>query len=329
MSPNKILVTGSLGLVGSACVELFKEKGWTVVGIDNNMRHKTLGTKEQDGEYLSVDIRDESAIDALFAKYKFDAIIHAAAQPSHDYSKTHILLDFYINTVGTLNLLEATRIHVPQAVFVHVSTDKVYGENMKREPLEELETRWHHYAPYDEKLGLDMAVHSPFGVSKAAADLYVQEYGYQWGIKTACFRCGCITGKRHQGAELHGFLAYLAKCIKEKKLYRIFGYKGKQVRDQIHARDLANAFLCFIEKPRVAEVYNMGGGAERSVSVLEAISLIEQETGEKAITEYVEEERFGDRQWDIHDVSKFRSHYPEWDYQYSLQDIIKDVCEKV
>ncbi len=326
---SKILITGSLGLVGSACVELFKKKGWDVVGIDNNMRHTMFGTKEQDDDsYVRVDIRDEQKVNGLFQTHRFDAIIHAAAQPSHDYSKDHPLLDFYINTLGTLNLLEATRKYCPKATFVFVSTDKVYGENMIVEGLEETETRYNHpYAQFKEDLGLDFAGHrSPFGCSKAAADMYVQEYGNTYGMKTACFRPGCITGKNHQGAELHGFISFLAKAIKTERIYKIFGYKGKQVRDQIHASDLANAFYHFIQNPKVAAVYNIGGGPERSVSVLEAIDLIEKETGKKA--HYVfEEARIGDRQWDVHDVSKFRKDYPEWDYQYDLQAIIKDVCE--
>lgn len=329
----KVLITGSLGLVGSASVTLFKEKGWEVVGIDNNMRHRMFGTKEQeDDEFVQLDIRDEGAINDLFKKHTFDAIIHAAGQPSHDYSKDHPLLDFYVNTVGTLNLLEATRLHAPKATFVFVSTDKVYGENMYVE-LVEGETRFNptyvkdDYVGFNEQLGLDFAGHrSPFGCSKLAADLYVQEYAHTFGMKTGTFRPGCITGKKHAGAELHGFLAYLAKCIKEGKVYKIFGFKGKQVRDQIHAYDLANAFWHFIEAPRAGEVYNIGGGPDRSVSVLEAINLIEEATGKDTIYE-IADQRVGDRQWDVHDVSKFRSHYPSWDYQYSLQDIIKDLCE--
>jgi CDP-paratose 2-epimerase len=321
-----ILITGSSGLVGSEAVDFFREKGWKVIGIDANMRSQFFGIEQKEPEYF-VDIRNEEVVDMLFAGNKFDAIIHAAAQPSHDYSKDHALEDFDINARGTLILLEATRRYCPEAVFVYVSTDKVYGGNMSRS-LDEKRTRWHSEEPFNELAGLDAAgCRSLFGCSKTAADIYVQEYGNYFGMKTACFRCGCITGRRHAGAEEHGFLAYLAKCVKEERLYRIFGYKGKQVRDLIHSYDLVNAFYHFIENPRIGVVYNMGGGEDRSVSVLEAITLLEKETGKQLLTEYVDEHRKGDRIWDVHDVRRFRDEYPEWDYKYSLQDIIKDVCQ--
>ena len=338
---KRVLITGSSGLVGSACVQFFTEKGWDVIGIDSDMRSYFFGTPAKYPEN-NIDIRDKVAIEELFENHKFDAIIHAAAQPSHDWAKKEPLTDFDVNARGTLILLEATRKFCPEAVFVHVSTDKVYGENMKCE-VQEIETRYTHptnvieevadglisQKGFSEYIGLDFAGRrSLFGVSKTAADLYVQEYGNYFGMKTACFRCGCITGKQHEGAEYHGFLAYLVKCIKEGIVYRILGYKGKQVRDQIHALDLANAFFHFIENPKVAVVYNMGGGEERSVSVLEAIKIIEKKTGNQALTEYVEEERKGDRVFDIHDVSKFRKDYPEWDYKYSLDDIFNDLCGK-
>ena len=326
---KKILITGSAGLVGSSCVKLFKEKGYEVFGIDNNARAKNLGTPEKTIS-LYVDITDEEQINDLFEEHTFDAIIHTAGQASHDFSNDNVLLDFDINARGTVILLEATRKYCPEAVFVHVSTDKVYGENMLH-PLIKDETRYNQvgfFEGFDEFLGLDFAGHrSPFGCSKTAGDIYAQEYAHTFGIKTGIFRPGCITGKNHEGAELHGFLAYLAKCIKNGIPYRIFGHKGKQVRDQIHADDLANAFYHFIQNPKAGAVYNIGGGEERSVSVLEAIDLIEKETNKVAIYEF-HEERKGDRVWDIHDVSKFRSDYPEWEYQYSLQDIIKDVCAK-
>jgi CDP-paratose 2-epimerase len=321
----KILITGSLGLVGSEAVDFFKEKGWEVVGIDNNMRSYFFGVVKQESEH-NIDIRDEVAVDRLFQEHKFDAIIHTAAQPSHDWSQKEPLTDFDINARGTLILLEAARKYCPGATFVHISTDKVYGEGMKRGDLIEEETRYDHWYLFDEKTPIDMSTHSLFGCSKLAADMYVQEYGYYFGMKTVCFRLGCITGRRHKGAELHGFMAYLTKCIKEGITYNIFGYKGKQVRDQIHAYDLINACYHFIQRPRVAEVYNLGGGEERSVSVLEAIKLIEKETGKEATTKYVDEPRKGDRQWDVHDVSKFKAHYPEWDYKYSLKDIVTDLC---
>jgi CDP-paratose 2-epimerase len=326
----KVLITGSLGLTGSEAVDFFKEKGWEVIGIDNNMRAKLFSVPESKVEnYLGLlDIRDEKAIDALFSLNKFDAIIHTAAQPSHDYSKDHVLEDFDINARGTVILLEAARKYCPDAVFIFCSTDKVYGGNMESSYMNTLKR----YVPrralkkgFDEELSIDQSIHSPFGCGKAAADLYVQEYGYYFNMYTACFRLGCITGSRHKGAELHGFLAYLAKCIKEGIPYKIFGYEGKQVRDQIHSYDLVNAFWHFIQNPKVAAVYNMGGGVERSVSILEAIEMIERETGKKAIIEY-HEPRKGDRNWDIHDVSKFKKDYPEWNYKYSLEDIIKDLC---
>lgn len=324
---KKILITGSLGLVGSEAMKFFANKGWEVVGIDNNMRSRLFGTPSKSGAF-DIDIRDTDQVMELFNRYAFDAIIHAAAQPSHDYSKDHVREDFEVNTVGTLNLLEATKKFCPEAVFVHVSTDKVYGANMERVNLEERPTRYHSTYPFSEYTNIDQSIHSPFGVSKLAADLYVQEYGYQYGMKTACFRCGCITGKNHEGAEQHGFLAYLAKCIKEGIPYTVHGFKGKQVRDQIHAYDLVNAFWHFIENPQIAQVYNMGGGPERSMSVLEAIDLIEEETGKKAQVSFSDKPRFADRIWDVHDISRFKEDYPTWLYKYSLNDIIKDICSK-
>lgn len=326
----KVLITGSLGLVGSACVELFCSQGWEAVGVDNNGRSKNFGTPKKraglDVSALAVDIRDEEKINTLFQGHTFDAVIHAAGQPSHTWANDHVLEDFDINARGTLILLEATRTYCPNATFVYVSSDIVYGDNMKRE-LTETETRYHSDKPFDESLGLDFTSRSIFGCSKTAADLYVQEYARYFGLTTGVFRPGCITGKNHEGSEFHGFLAYIAKCIKEAKKYTIFGYKGKQVRDQIHANDLARAFYAFVEKPHKGEVYNMGGGPERSISMLEASKLITEKTGFPFIYE-VGEGRISDRQWDVHDVSKFKSHYPEWDYQYTLDDIINDVISK-
>ena len=321
---KNILITGSLGLVGSEAVDFFKEKGWEVVGIDNNMRNKLFFSDGGETEEMSEDIRDKDFVNKLFSAHKFDAIIHTAAQPSHDYSKDHVLEDFDINARGTLNLLEAARKYCPEAVFVFCSTDKVYGGNMEVPVYETRKRLDVEGFNFNEDLSIDYSIHSPFGCSKAAADLYVQEYGYYFGMKTVCFRLGCITGRRHKGAELHGFLAYLVKCIKEGKTYKIFGFKGKQVRDQIHSYDLVNAMWHFIQNPKVAAVYNMGGGFERSVSILEAIEMIEKEIGKTAYVEY-HKPRKGDRNWDIHDVSKFRKDYPEWDYKYSLEDIIKDL----
>lgn len=349
--PFKLLVTGSAGLVGSACAEFFYGKGWDVVGIDNNGRHKMLGTPSKYNEEehgmaqtgahwrgLNVDIKSEVQIDSLFKdKGPFDAIIHAAGQPSHDWSADHVLEDFHINTTGTLHLLEATRKYCPEATFVYVSTDKVYGENMSC-GLDEKETRYVPHQPFmrtgfwENKFNfvLDQAgKRSPFGCSKTAADIYVQEYGNYFGMKTACFRPGCITGSNHEGVELHGFLAYLTKCIKNGKTYKIFG-NGKNVRDQIHASDLAAAFGAFIERPAIAAVYNFGGGPERSVSVLEAVELLKAAAVKNGydVSKFKYEfhpARVGDRLWDVHDIYKFRSDYPEWDYQYSLDAIISDL----
>ncbi len=321
-----VLVTGSSGLTGSEVVDFFKNKGANVIGIDANLRSYFFGVESQTPE-LNIDIRNEEAINNLFESNKFDVIVHCAAQPSHDWSKDHVLEDFDINARGTLILLEATRKYCPNTTFIHVSTDKVYGEGMKRSYLREKGTRYSSILPFSEKTKFGPK-YSPFGISKLSSDLYAQEYSSQGWIKNVgIFRPGCITGSRHKGAEYHGFMAYLVKCIKEGITYRIFGYKGKQVRDQIHAYDLASAFWEFAQAPRELEIYNIGGGPKRSTSILEAISLVEKETGKKAITEYIDEPRQGDRQWDVHDVRKFRSHYPNWEYKYNLSDIIKEVCQ--
>lgn len=310
----RVLVTGSTGLVGSECVKFFREKGCDVVGIDNNMRARNLGTPDKEPETF-LDIRDAIGVDNLFKEQKFDAIVHAAANASHDWSKDHPVEDFMINTIGTVNLLDATRRYCSDAVFVYVSTDKVYGENIGNVGI-----------LWDENVALDQTNRTPFGVSKLAGDLYVQEYGRCYGIKTACFRCGCITGKAHEGAELHGFLAYLVKCIREGKEYKVFGFDGEQVRDQIHAYDLASAFWSFIQSPKVSEVYNMGGGESRAKTLKEFAKMISKELGKPFKSKYVKENRWADRKYDVHDVSKFRNDYPDWDYKYSLDDIIKDLC---
>ena len=322
-----ILITGANGLTGTEAMDFFYKQGWQVVGLDNNMREKFFNVQQSwNVAVRDIDIRNEEEINKLFKDYKFDTILHCAAQPSHDYSKDHVLEDFDINARGTLILLEATRKYCPEAVFIHISTDKVYGENMQRHVTED-KTRYTHLDTFDETLSLDNTCRSLFGCSKTAADIYVQEYGNYFGMKTVCFRCGCITGKNHKGSELHGFMAYLVKCIKEEISYNIFGYKGKQVRDQIHAYDLITACHEFIQNPKCGAVYNMGGGEERSVSILEAIKLVEDEIGKKAIVNYLPEPRKGDRIWDIHDISKFQKDFPNWNYKYSLQDIIKDLCQ--
>ncbi len=321
----KLLITGSTGLVGSEAVKFFSEKGHEVIGIDANKRSEFFGTPAKQAQ-ITCDIRSIEQVTDVFNKFgPFDAIIHTAAQPSHDYSKEHVLEDFDTNARGTVILLEAARHMSPNAVFVHCSTDKVYGWGMTRGELSEGKDMWEHDWPFDENTPME-APYSPFGVSKLASDLYVQEYAAQGWLTTGIFRMGCITGRAHEGAEQHGFLAYLAKCIKEGKTYKIYGYKGKQVRDQIHAHDLVTAFDSFIESPRSGSIYNIGGGYERATSPLAAAKLISEKTGKDFIYEEVETPRFGDRQWDVHDVSKFQRDYPEWDYEYSLDDIIEDLC---
>lgn len=320
----KILITGATGLVGSEAVKYFTEKGCDVLGIDNNGRSSFFGTPSKTPT-TQADIRDYDALVQGFKEFgPFDAIIHTAAQPSHDYSKTHVFEDFDINARGTLNLLEAARQYSPQAVFVHCSTDKIYGDGMSRK-LTDKPTRLHSPNPFSEKTEIKPAL-SPFGVSKLYADFIVQEYAKQGWLTTGVFRMGCITGKAHEGAEQHGFLAYLAKCIKEGITYNIYGFHGKQVRDQIHAHDLVSAFAAFIAHPKSGGVYNIGGGEERSVSVFEAAELIEKKTGKEFKYKYIEEPRFGDRPWDVHDVSKFQKDYPDWQYEYDLNEIITDLC---
>ena len=309
---KKVLITGALGLVGSQACKFFQEKGWDVLRIDNNMRSQLFGVPRE--EIDEIDIRNQDDIDTVMKAFKPDIIIHTAAQPSHDWAQKDPLTDFDINARGTLILLEAARKFCPKAIFVFISTDKVYGENMHGEKLS------------DESLGLDFAgKRSLFGCSKATADMYVQEYANYFGMTTVCFRPGCITGRNHKGAKEHGFLSYLAKCVKEGKPYTIFG-DGNAVRDQIHSYDLVNALYHYIQNPwPVDAVYNIGGGPERAVSVLEAIRLIENETGKTCEYTFADK-RVGDRDYDVHDVSSFRSDYPDWEYTYSLRDIIKDVC---
>lgn len=329
-----ILITGSAGLVGSACMELFVEKGWQVTGIDNNGRSEFFGTEKRP-VFNEVDIRDEAAINKLFSEIKFDAIIHAAGQPSHDYATDHVLEDFDVNARGTVILLEATRKYCPEAVFVHVSTDKVYGENMRLKFLDESATRFvpskkvarvQYERGFTEELGLDFAGdRSFFGCSKAAADMYAQQYAVRFGMKLGIFRPGCITGKNHAGAEQHGFLAYLARCIREGETYHIFG-NGKAVRDQIHSSDIALAFREFIENPTKDAVFNIGGGPKRSISVLEAGEALSKKIGKPFIHDFAEARR-GDRLYDVHDCSKFRKAYPNWEYNYSLDNILDELAQ--
>jgi len=280
-----------------------------------------------------VDIRDMDAINALFAEFGSDVtlVVHTAAQPSHDWAAKEPLTDFNVNANGTLHLLEATRNHCPEAVFIFTSTNKVYGDTPNRLPLVELDTRWEieESHPYqigiDENMSIDHTKHSLFGASKVAADVLVQEYGRYFGMKTAVFRGGCLTGPAHAGAELHGFLAYLMKCIVEKNPYRIFGYKGKQVRDNIHCNDLVSAFLHFYKNPRCGEVYNIEGSRHSNCSMLEAIAIGEELSGNKLDYTYLEDNRVGDHIWYISDVRKFQEHYPDWSYQYNQRDILEEI----
>lgn len=346
---KKVLITGSAGLIGSQSTKFFIEKGYQVIGIDNNMRAYFFGEEastkwnkeklEHDYKdkyiHADIDIRDKAAIEKLFQGHKFELIIHTAAQPSHDWAAKEPFTDFSVNAEGTLVLLENFRKYSPEAVFIFTSTNKVYGDTPNTLPLVELEDRYeidksHPFYEYgiDESMSIDQSKHSIFGVSKVAADIMVQEYGRYFNLKTACFRGGCLTGPAHSGAELHGFLAYLAKCIVTGKKYTIFGYKGKQVRDNIHSFDLVNAFYNFFQNPRVGEVYNMGGSRYSNISMKEAITALEKITNKKANVEYIEQNREGDHIWYISDVRKFQSHYPQWNYQYDINKILEEIVSK-
>lgn len=345
----KALVTGSGGLIGSEAAKFFAGKGFEIIGVDNDMRSYFFGkeastafnlqkVEEQlKGAYThyAADIRDNDAIAKIFKEHKFDIIIHTAAQPSHDWAAREPFTDFSVNANGTLVMLENMRRYCPEAVFIFTSTNKVYGDTPNRLPLIELEKRWelpkdhHYYKGIDESMSIDDTKHSIFGASKVAADVMVQEYGKYFGFKTAVFRGGCLTGPSHAGAELHGFLAYLIKCIASGKQYTIFGYKGKQVRDNIHSHDLVNAFYHFYQKPRSGEVYNMGGSRQSNISMLEAIEKIEKLLGKKANYKLSKENRIGDHIWYISDVSKFKKHYPKWDFEYDCDAILKEMCAAV
>jgi CDP-paratose 2-epimerase len=343
------LITGSAGLIGSEAVEFMADKFDGIIGIDNNYRQVLFG-KEASVEWnrerlentvanythYSVDIRDYSALDIIFRKYRQDIhlVIHAAAQPSHDWAAKEPLTDFSINANGTVNLLELTRLYCPEAVFIYTSTNKVYGDNPNLLPLVELKERWEVAAthPYfsrgiDEYMSIDHTKHSLFGVSKVAADMAAQEYGRYFGLKVGIFRCGCLTGPRHTGAKLHGFLSYLMKCAITEEPYTVLGYKGKQVRDNIHSYDLVNMFWHFYQKPRVGEVYNAGGGRFSNCSMQEAISLCENITGKKMNWSYSETNRIGDHIWWISDVSRFQKHYPEWNWKYNIEDILTQIYQ--
>ena len=342
----KILITGSAGLIGSEAAVFFAEKGYQVFGIDNDMRRYFFGQdastdwnkrrleQRLKGGYIHypADIRNNDEIEVIFRKDKFDIIIHTAAQPSHDWAAKEPFTDFSVNANGTLVLLENFRKYCPEAVFIYTSTNKVYGDRPNELLLIELEKRYElpkehpYYKGIDESMSVDYCKHSLFGASKLAGDILVQEYGRYFGLKTGIFRGGCLTGPAHSGTELHGFLAYLIKCIASGKTYTIFGYKGKQVRDNIHSFDLVNMFWHFAQNPRCAEVYNAGGSRHSNISILEAIEKVEKILGKKAVYEYKPENRVGDHIWYISDVSKFKSHYPGWNFKYNIDMILEEIC---
>ncbi|MCG8699546.1 MAG: NAD-dependent epimerase/dehydratase family protein [Bacteroidales bacterium] len=343
------LITGSAGLIGSEAVEFFTDKFDKIIGIDNNQRayffgdnasvewnKKRLEEKVPNYEHLSLDIRNYNDVEVLFKKYSADIkmIVHTAAQPSHDWAAKEPITDFTVNANGTLNLLELTRLYCEKAVFIFTSTNKVYGDTPNYLPLEELETRWelstdHTYYKngIDESMSIDNTKHSLFGASKVAADVLAQEYGKYFDMNVGIFRGGCLTGPKHSGTELHGFLSYLMKCAIDGTHYRVFGYKGKQVRDNIHSWDLVNMFWHFYQDPKQGEVYNAGGSRHSNCSMQEAIAICEEITGKKMNYSYEENNRIGDHIWWISDVSKFKSHFPNWEYKYGLNDILEQIFD--
>jgi CDP-paratose 2-epimerase len=343
------LVTGSAGLIGSEAVRFLGKMGFEVIGIDNDMRSYFFGAsastyknneilcKEISGyKHYNVDIRNSNEMEKIFKKFgeNIELIIHTAAQPSHDWAARDPILDFSINAQGTLILLEMTRLHCPKATFIFTSTNKVYGDSPNSLPLTELETRWElneahkfYQNGIDESLSIDQNTHSIFGVSKLSADLMVQEYGKYFGLNTVCFRGGCLTGPQHAGSELHGFLSYLMKCVFNGELYTIFGYNGKQVRDNIHSYDLVSMFWHYHLNPRPGEVYNAGGGRHSNCSILEAISLSQKICSRELNYAYKDQNRIGDHIWWISDTGKFRNHYPNWNYKYTLEDIMNEMYQ--
>jgi CDP-paratose 2-epimerase len=344
MARRTAIVTGSSGLIGSEAAAFFDARGWEVRGVDNNMRRNFFGPhgdtsanlerlRAETSRYVhhDLDVRDRAGLDRLVAEQCPALIVHAAAQPSHDLAAARPFDDFEVNATGTLNLLEAARRHTPETPFVFLSTNKVYGDAPNELPLVELETRWDYADPQqregiDESMRIDATMHSLFGASKAAADLLVQEYGRYFGLPTVCFRGGCLTGSRHAGAELHGFLAYLARAVRDGLTYRIFGYKGKQVRDNLHSYDVCTAIAAFAERPASGAVYNLGGGRANSVSVLEAIARFEELFGRRLETEYVEEPRRGDHICYISDLRRLRADYPEWEPAVDLDAIFAELA---
>lgn len=342
-----VIVTGSAGLIGSEASKFFHSKGYTIVGIDNDMRSYFFGENAstnwnknklentlENYKHYNIDIRDFASIENIFKEYGSDikGVIHTAAQPSHDWAAKEPFTDFGVNANGTLNMLEATRLYANDAVFIFTSTNKVYGDTPNYLPLVELEERWeidskHKYYEFgiDEEMSIDNSKHSIFGASKVAADIMVQEYGKYFGMNTGVFRGGCLTGPSHSGAELHGFLAFLVQCAVANKPYNVFGYKGKQVRDNIHSYDLIQAFWQFFSNPKKGEVYNIGGARFSNVSMLEAIRLIHEISGHKLNYTITENNRIGDHIWYVSDVNKFKQHYPAWDLTYDIPTILKEM----
>jgi CDP-paratose 2-epimerase len=340
-----VLVTGSSGLIGSEAVVNFEQRGWRIIGVDNNMRREFFGPNGDTRwnlawlqqhtrrfQHYELDIRDRAGLLRFFAEQRFDAVIHCAAQPSHDLAAKIPFDDWDVNAGGTFNLLEAARRHCPEAPFIFMSTNKVYGDAPNEVPLVELETRYDYaraadQAGIDEKCRVDRCLHSLFGASKTAADIAAQEYGRYFGMPVGVFRGGCLTGAHHSGVELHGFLSYLVKVAVLGRPYTIYGYKGKQVRDNIHSHDVIEAFLQFVENPRPGEVYNLGGGRENSVSMLEAIAKIQALTGRTINYEYRDEPRRGDHICYISDLAKLRSDFPGWKLTRSLDATLAEMVE--
>ena len=343
------LITGSCGLVGSESSIFFSKKGFKIIGIDNNYRKfffgndgdiswvkKKLKNSLKDYIHFNTDIRNYNNLKKIFKKYakKIKLVIHAAAQPSHDWAKNKPFIDFDINAKGTLNLLELTKIYAPNAPFLFMSTNKVYGDNPNKLPLIEKKTRWelkksHKYQRgINETMSIDNCTHSFFGASKSYADLVVQEYGKNIGLKTACFRAGCITGPNHSGAKLHGFLSYLVKSSLQNKKYTLIGYKGKQVRDNIHSQDLVSCFWEFYKKPGIGEIYNIGGGRYSNCSIIEALNVIEKISKIKIKRKILTQNRVGDHIWYISDMKKFKKKYPKWKQKYSTLKIIKELIRE-
>ena len=344
------LITGSAGLIGSESVDAFVARGYDVVGIDNDMRRRFFGDEASTAwqrtelerrhgrRYIheDIDIRDAEAVAAVVSRYgdAVRAVIHTAAQPSHDWAAREPFTDFGVNAVGTLNLLEACRQHSPDAVFVFTSTNKVYGDTPNRLPLVEQPTRWeidptHAFVDgIDESMSIDQSTHSLFGASKVAADVLVQEYGRYFGMRTGVFRGGCLTGPHHSGTMLHGFLAFLMKCTATGLPYRVFGYKGKQVRDNIHSADLVSALLAFVDAPREGEVYNIGGSRFSHCSMLEAIDLCQEIAGRELAWTYEERNRIGDHIWYVSDIGKFKRHYPDWQQRHDVRSLLQDIHDR-